>query len=47
LSKKGRISLALLLGTVFLMVLVTSSEMARRRYNERHMAAQEGSGVEQ
>jgi len=46
-SKKGRISLAFLIGTLVLLAIVTSSEMARRRCEDQQKAAQEGSGVEQ
>jgi len=44
MSKKGRISLALLIATLVFLVFVTSSEMARRRNNNK--AGREG-GLEQ
>jgi hypothetical protein len=46
LSRKGRICLPLLIGTLVLLVFVTAAERARRRQTNDG-ATQEESGVEQ
>jgi hypothetical protein len=47
LTRKGQISLGLLVGTLLAMALVTSAEMFRHRRSERLMEAKEEGGGEQ